>query len=69
MKMIPKKDLIKLITYLEGDLLSKDTIKRLFENYGDDYFKEGGFYSDWTLTNENEKRKGFMEEVEKYEHE
>ena len=63
MKMMPKEDLITLIKYCEGDYFDEDRVIRLFENYGDDYFKEGGFYSDWTLTKENEKRKQFLQEV------
>lgn len=63
MKMMPKKDLITLITHYDGEYFSKDMAINLFENYGDDYFKEGGFYSDWTLTNKNEKREQFLAEV------
>ena len=64
MKMMPRKDLILMLQEgLDCEILSEDTVEKIFKNYADDYFKEGGFYSDWTLTNENEKRKQFLKEV------
>ena len=65
MKMMPRKDLILMLQEgLDCEILSADTVERIFKNYGDDYFKANmSFYSDWELCNENEKRKQFLKEV------
>jgi len=60
MKVIPKNELITIISHTDCELLGVDTIKNLFEYYGDDYYKRDNFYSDWELVNENVERKRFL---------
>lgn len=65
MKMIPKNELIIMLQQGLEDvqLISKDMINNIFDNYGDDYFKpDMNWFADWELTTENESRKNFLME-------
>ena len=57
MKVIPKNELITILSNLNCDSFTVDMIKGLFEEYGDDYYKRDNFYSDWELSKENVQRK------------
>ena len=56
MQMIPKSELVELINNLESNIVSEDTCKFLFEEYGDEYYRDRGV-SKWELCVVNEKRK------------
>lgn len=65
MKYIPTSE---LITMLQGawphEHVSKHSIDRMFEIYGDDYFAEGEEYK---LTTENKERKQLFEKLKEHE--
>lgn len=65
MKVIPKKDLIKILVFqfADTDVIYEDQIARKFEKYGDDYFKDYG-YCEFEKTRENEDRKELMKKIE-----
>ena len=65
MKMMPRRELISMLTNgLDNELISEEFIDRMFEYYGDDYFKEDNYFSDWKLCTENKNRKVWFEELE-----
>lgn len=66
MKVIPKKDLIKILVFqfVDTDEIYKDDIIRKFERYGDDYFINRD-YGKFELTRENEDRKELMKKIDK----
>ena len=57
MKVIPKNELITILSNMDCESFDVDMVKYLFEEYGDDYYKRDGFYSDLELVNENVERK------------
>lgn len=66
MKFIPKNDLILMLQkgLDDTELINKDLMEKIFEVYGDDYFKpDMNWFADWELCTENEKRKQFMREI------
>lgn len=58
MKVIPKDDLITMLNSMDGPFY-RDTIERIFDKYGDDYYKDPG-YSPYELCNENQERKALL---------
>lgn len=61
MKMIPTRDLIAAIEIISPNIISKETVNRIFDTFGDDYFMEPG--GEWELTNINPRRKSFIEKA------
>lgn len=62
MKAIASADLKLLLDRLPAPTLFSDQVDILFDEYGDDWFIEGGR---WVKTKENEKMKKLREEVSK----
>ena len=55
MKAIPKEELLTLINCVDKNILFINDITALFNNYGDDYFKDYGC-SPFELCNTNQQR-------------
>ena len=55
MKAIPKEHLLLLIEQYSDDLILKTDIDKLFEQYGDDFYKDSSWGS-FELTNINKDR-------------
>lgn len=56
MKVIPKKDLLKIIEKAPFPNFTVECIENLFYQYGDDYYKES-YDDDYQLCKKNEARK------------
>lgn len=66
MKGMPKKELVELIECLKGDdIVSKATIERLFDIYGDDYFADSS-RSPFELCKENKARKDLLQQRKRW---
>lgn len=59
MKVIPKDELMLIISECFCDEVFSTSMESLFENYGDDYYKDHGI-AEWELCNENKMRKGLI---------
>lgn len=66
MKGIAIKELITILQLLENnyEIMTQDHINSLFENLGDDYFRDYGI-SSWELCKENKDRKTLIEKLDK----
>lgn len=60
MKMLFRDDLKRLIEISENDLFSENSIKEIFDDYGDDWYIMDG---EFQLTKQNEERKRLLKEV------
>jgi len=63
MKAIPADDLVYMLTATfsgsPDSVITKDFIVKLFDAYGDDYYKDPG-ESPWELCKKNEARKSYI---------
>lgn len=66
MKMLFRDDLKRLIEISENDLFSENSIKEIFDDYGDDWYIMDG---EFQLTKQNEERKRLLKEVYKTDNE
>ena len=60
MKVIPKSDLITIIEMQDCKLIYESEIEDLFYKFGDDYYKDPGFYSSFKLCKSNADRKALL---------
>lgn len=60
MKFIPREELAFIVDHLDEEDVCKETIGKVFNVYGDDWFVEG---CTWMKTRENEKRKKELERL------
>lgn len=60
MKFIPKEELAFIVDHLDIDDACNDTMKQIFDIYGDDFFVEG---CGWLIIKENEERKKELERL------
>ena len=60
MKVIPKKELIQLLEMQDRELIYESEIEDLFFMYGDDYYKDPGFYNSFELCKSNTARKALL---------
>ena len=61
MKMMPTHELIAIIEIISPNVIGEETVKRIFNTFGDDYFMEPG--GEWELTNINPRRKSLIEKT------
>lgn len=60
MKFIPRDELVFIVDHLDEEDVCKETIGKVFDVYGDDWFIEG---CTWIKCRENEKRKKELERL------
>lgn len=60
MKFIPREELVFIVDHLSEEDICKETIEKVFNVYGDDWFVEG---CTWTKYTENEERKKELERL------
>ena len=58
MKLIPREELAFIVDHLDEEDVFYNTMKRIFDIYGDDWFVEG---CTWLKVRENEERKKELE--------
>jgi hypothetical protein len=60
MKLIPREELAFIVDHLDEEDVFYNTMKRIFDIYGDDWFVEG---CTWLKVRENEERKKELERL------
>ena len=60
MKLIPREELAFIVDHLDEEDVFYNTMKRIFDIYGDDWFVEG---CTWLKVRENEVRKKELERL------
>lgn len=60
MKLIPREELAFIVDHLDEEDVFYNTMKRIFDIYGDDWFVEG---CTWMKVAENEERKKELERL------
>lgn len=60
MKMLFRDDLKRLIEISENDLFSENSIKEIFDDYGDDWYIMDG---EFQLTKKNAQRESLLKEI------
>lgn len=60
MKFIPRDELAFIVDHLDEEDVCKETIGKVFNVYGDDWFVEG---CTWVKVRENEERKKELERL------
>lgn len=60
MKFIPREELAFIVDHLGEEDVCKETVEKVFDIYGDDWFIEGG---EWEKTRVNKKRKNELERL------
>ena len=60
MKLIPREELAFIVDHLDEEDICKETIEKVFNVYGDDWFVEG---FTWNKYRENEERKKELERL------
>ena len=63
MKALPKVDLVRLIESNCGDVVFENEIKHIFDELGDDYFRDHGS-NKWELTKVNSFRNSLADKVQ-----
>ena len=59
MKMMPTHELIAVIEKMCPNIISQETVNRIFNTFGDDYFMDPG--GEWELTKTNQNRVDLIE--------
>ena len=62
MKAIPKQELLTLINLVYKKIIFEGDIANLFNNYGDDYYKDYGS-SPFELCNKNQQRAELLKKI------
>ena len=60
MKFIPREELAFIVDHLGEEDVCEETVEKVFEIYGDDWFIESG---EWEKTRVNKKRKNELERL------